>query len=534
MGAHTTDRFRRLVAVLAALLALALLGAACGPGDDGDDGTDDAAGDDGAADGASSDDDDEGETADGGTVRVAAPSTVVSLDPHGSESAERPTLIVSQHLFDTLVTYDGEEYNPSLATDWDVPNDLEWVFTLRDDIEFHDGTPLTAEDVVASLERLVELDGPVAPIWAALDEVVATGDHEVTIRTAEPLGTVLANLTLLFIAPADQMEEDDFFRAPVGTGSYTIEEFAPDERVILAANPDYWGDPPANDRVEMFEIPETSARMTAMETGEADLTWRIPPDQISRLQDNDDVVFESVPGFTYWFIWFQNEREPFDDVNVRRAMWHAVDVEGMTEGLYGDSAQVAGAPIPEPVFGWSDNPQYEYDPDLAMDLLADAGYPDGFQTTIDLYPEAGPLARELAQTLVSYWADIGVDVQILEKERAEWLDDLLALEWDININDNTALTGDADYILGRLYPCAAERLGYCNEELDEVLSQARSSLDMDERADLYARANSILFEDAAGIFPMDLLDTFAWRSTVDGFEPPVNALPRFDSISLAD
>lgn len=498
---------RPLALGLAAVLAVAL--AACGGDDD--------------------------ESAAGGgeqVLRVAPSVAPVSLDPHGEQSAEEGVQEIVQHLLDPLVRLEDGEFVPVLAESWENPDDLTWVFHLRDDVTFHDGTPLTAADVKASAERLIELNGPLAPLWAGVASVEATDEHTVTIRTAQPLGTVISTVSLLFVGPADRIGEADFWRAPVGSGPFVFEEFLPDERVEMTANEDYWGGAPELDRLEFTYIPEISARLTALETGEVDLTTGVPPDQAPSIQDNEDIVFETSPSYTYYFMWFNSSREPFTDPKVRQAMWHAVDVETIVADLFGDAATVARGPIPQDVFGASEQQPYEYDPELARQLLAEAGYPDGFSTTLQWPRESGANIRSLAQTLMSHWAEVGITVEPLEKERAQWIDDLNALSWDLNLQTNSVGTGDADYTLGRLYTCEANRNGFCSEELDQLLLAAKSALDPEERATLYEQAATLIWEQAVGIFPMDLGNNVAYRDRVEGFEMPANGRARFHEVSV--
>ncbi|NDL56695.1 ABC transporter substrate-binding protein [Phytoactinopolyspora mesophila] len=467
-------------------------------------------------------------------LRVATSVAPVSLDPHGEQSAESALQGVVQHLLDPMVRLDSGEFIPVLAESWENPDELTWVFHLRDDAVFHDGSPLTAADVKASAERLIELDGPLAPLWADVDKIEATDDHTVTISTKEPLGTVLSSASLLFIGPADKIGDDGFWQQPIGSGPFEFDTFVPDERVTMARNDDYWGGPAQLDRLEFIYIPEISGRLTALQTGEVDLTTGVPPDQVSQIEDSDDIDFETVPSYTYYFNWFNAQEEPFDDVRVRRAMWHALNIEGAVDDLFGDIAQVAQAPIPQDVFGAPQLTPYEYDPELARQLLTEAGYPDGFETTLQWPREQGANIRPLAQSFISDWAEIGVAVEPLEKERAQWIDDLNALNWAMNLQTNSVGTGDADYTLGRLYTCEANRNGYCNDELDELLSSARRALDPDERVDFYAQAAQIIWDEAVGAFPMDLTTNVAQRQHVEGFTLNPNGRPYFHQVSVSD
>jgi peptide/nickel transport system substrate-binding protein len=146
--------------------------------------------------------------------------------------------------------------------------------------------------------------------------------------------------------------------------------------------------------------------------------------------------------------------------------------------------------------------------------------------------EGGPNIRALAQAMVSAWAAVGVTVEPLEKERPQWLQDLNAKNFDLNLQTNTTGTGDADFTLARLYTCSAGRTGYCNPELDRLLLGARASLDQGERERLYAQAAQIIWGDAVGIFPADLRNNYAVRTRVKGFELPVNGRPQFRTVSI--
>jgi len=465
-------------------------------------------------------------------LTVASPMSVASIDPHGAGSGDRPTITVAQHIFDTLVVRDGADFAASLATEWDNSDPLVWRFNLVEDAEFHDGTAVTAADVVASYERLIELKGPLASTWAPVESVVAEDEHTVVFTTATPMGTFLSNLALLFVAPAASLDDPDFFLKPVGSGPFAVESFTQGDRTVLTRNDDYWGESAKVDRLVIREIPEVSSLVAALETGEVDLTWGIAPDQIPTVQGIADVTLESLPSFQYYMNWFNSSREPFTDPNVRRALWHAVDVESLVAQLFPDAANVASAPIPSTVFGWAAQSPYEYDPELAKKMLADAGYPDGFDFALDLSVGGGPQIRLIAQTMISDWQAIGINVELQEKERAVWLEDLLALNWDSNLLINSVLTGDADFTLGRLYPSAANRTGYANPELDELLAAAKATVDQDERLELYDRANAIIWDDAVGIFPMELLANYAWSSEVVGFTPDPNETPRFTAVSM--
>jgi peptide/nickel transport system substrate-binding protein len=476
---------------------------------------------------------DSGDT-DNSVLKVGVPVKILSIDPQGTQIGERTTIMVVQHVFDPLVSR-GEDGKPKamLAETWENPDPNTWVFHLRQGVKFQDGSPLTASDVKASLDTMFKAKTPLAPLWATVASVEASDDKTVVIKTSAPTGALLNNLSLAFVAKADQVGKPDINTKPIGTGPFKLDEFKSGERTVLTANADYWGDKPKVQRIELREIPEVAGRLTALETGEIDLTYDLPPDQLGQVKGFDNVTVKTVPSFNYYFVWFNNGKKPLNDPRVRQALWYAVDFSKVQRDLFGESATVAKAPVPQAAFGAAQLNPYAYDPQKAKDLLAQAGYPNGFRTSIQWSTECCANVRALTQTLISEWKKIGVEVQPQEKERGKWLDDLLALRWDINIQDNAIITGDSEYALGRLYTCAAKRLGYCSTEYDAAIKKAKQTLDANARAVELQHAQEILWRDAAGIFPLDLAANAAWRSDVTGFEPAPNNIPDFRNTSVS-
>ncbi|GAA3660641.1 ABC transporter substrate-binding protein [Nonomuraea antimicrobica] len=464
-------------------------------------------------------------------LSAAFNQAINDLDPHGPSAVDEASLLANRQIYDTLVTRNGTEPAPSLATSWTRPDDKTWVFTLREDVTFHDGSKLTSADVKASLDRLVKSTGPQKPLWAAVDSVEAPDARTVKITTTEPLGAMLVNLTLAFILPAAQMGRSGFFRKPVGSGPFAVESFTPSSQLVLTPVQDYWGGAPTLRGLRLPYIPEASTRMTALQNGEVDVTWIIPPDELQRLRQVSGISVESTPGLNYFLTWFNCGRKPFSDPKVRRALHHALDVKGIVANLYGEAATVMDAPIPSSVFGHAPQQPYAHDPDLAKKELAEAGYADGIRTSMMWFRDTGPLATELAQSFISAWAKVGVVVEPQQIEKAAWIKRLTALDWDIELQVNTVTTADADYTLGRLYTSEANRMGYANKELDAILAQAKSTADQERRKALYGQACEIIWSDAVGVFPASLAATYGVRSTVKNFRPAGNSQPEFRTVS---
>lgn len=470
-----------------------------------------------------------------GQLNIAMQRVLVSLDPHGAQSVEEPTAVIATHIFGALLTRDSEsgELLPSLATEWSADGNT-WTFTLREGVTWQDGSPFTSVDVQGTLQRVIDQEGPLAPLWATVTEIGTPDDQTVTITTSEPVGTVPASSTLLFITPFPATNDAGFFDNPIGLGPYKFSSWERDSQIELVASDSYWGDAPAVGTLVFRDIPETAAKATAIETGEIDFTWGLPADQLPILAENQDIVIDGTPSYAYYFNWFNSSREPFTDARVRQAMNYAIDRETLATDLLQNVDIVATAPIPKTIFGWSEQTPYAYDPDKAKSLLAEAGLADGFDTHVIWVPGSGPQDRELVLSFISNWADIGVNVESMEMEQAAWLEKLLALEWDMDFQTNTVRTGDADFTLRRLYTSTANRNGYANPDLDKLLLDAAAESDQDKRLELYAQANKIIWDDAVGVFPFDLQTNYVMNKKIQGFVPTPSTIPNFATVTIAE
>lgn len=470
-----------------------------------------------------------------GTLRVAYYQRVVSADAHGPAAAERSAIILGRHIYDTLVRWDpvAKRFQPALATRWRSIDPTTWEFELRRGVQFHDGQEFNSAAVKTSIERIVQYRGPLSPLFAPVTSVETPDPSRVTIKTAAPMGTLLSNLTMLNIVPAGTAPTPAFGDRPVGTGPYKFVEFVRDTRVTLEANATYWqrGTPKAP-RLVFVDIPELSGRVTALETGEIDMTFGLPPEEIKRLRGNPQIKIETGPTFFTRFLWINPTRKPFDDVRVRRALQHAFNLDAVTSSLLAGIAVKAKGPITSNVVCAADQKAYGYNSMMARQLLREAGYPNGFETVLK-WNDANPKEREVADAIVGQLALIGVRVQNVLQPRAIWLDDLLKLNWDLNLLGTGAVTGDADFTLGRLYHSRANRTGYKNPEVDSLLDQAASTVDQNRRCDLYKRVQEILWTEGPAVFLFESRESYAYRTRVQNFKVPPSEIFSLTEVSVA-
>jgi peptide/nickel transport system substrate-binding protein len=248
--------------------------------------------------------------------------------------------------------------------------------------------------------------------------------------------------------------------------------------------------------------------------------------------DNAAVV-SSKPG-AILSLWFNNKKAPFTDERVRQAMWYAVDWETLRKSLYGPTAAQALAPIASAVFGYAAQQPYAFDPAKAKQLLAAAGMPNGFSTSIKYVPSNVPQLQSLLQGAATDWAKVGIKVTLMPEQSAVWSKDLKALNWDMTALENTSRTGDADQILGRLYTSSADRLGFADSQYDQLVKDAASTVDQSKRQADYAQAEQILWSKAAGIWPLEIAATYGVNKRVTGFVPDPSSVVDFSSVGVSE
>ncbi|MBT9259559.1 MAG: ABC transporter substrate-binding protein, partial [Clostridiales bacterium] len=332
------------------------------------------------------------------TLVVAIGKDPQELDPATSYDMTQDYVVST--LFDGLTRYKPGtlEIEPGLAESWDISSDgLTYTFHLRKGVQFHDGAPLNAGAVVQWMDRLLNPQSPYyhkkrrnaysSVAFDAFFHVVAyeaVDDDTFVLKLEEPVPSLLQELAHpragITSPAADERYGLDIGRHPVGTGPYRLVEWEPEEHIRLAANPHYWGGAPAIPELVFRVVPDSSAGLGLLRDGEvhilADVNWA----DVDSLKDDPQIKILSVPGPFQLFLSLPVERPPFSDRRVRQALNHAVDKDDLNRRLYRGLAQPMTAPLPSAVWGHSGSLQpYDYDLEKARRLLAEAGYPDGFE-----------------------------------------------------------------------------------------------------------------------------------------------------------
>ncbi|MEU8355493.1 ABC transporter substrate-binding protein [Nonomuraea sp. NPDC048882] len=463
-------------------------------------------------------------------LAVAVWTPIENLDPHGASGMDNGTQVAAKAIFSPLVSTSGKgKFDGVLAESWEADDDAtEWTFKLRDGVTFSDGTPVTAADVVASFERVLELKGAMASNYAG--HKAEEGDAgTVVITSKDPDPALLGKLITFYVTPKAHL--NDGWTKPVGSGPFVVQQFTPGQSLVLAPNPGYWGGKPALNRLELRSIGEMAARMTALKTGEVAMTWAVPDDQLPGLKSNPDLVVEKDSGSGVVTMWMNGSVKGLKEAAVRRALWQAVDFPTIIKSLFPETGSVADSVVTPSVLGYAPQTPVTYDPAAAKKALDDAGWDYG-QTIRMQFSQ--PQFQQFADAVASDLAKIGVKAEPTQKEPAVFLQDLLALKWDLNIQQLGTAGFDAATNLGRLYTCAAKRTGYCNPDLDKVLAQAGSTSDNAKRQELYGQANKIIWDDAVGMYPMFVRNAFVRNKSVQGLVIPPDLTPDFSTVKIGN
>jgi peptide/nickel transport system substrate-binding protein len=529
-------RTRTLLALLA---TLAMLAAACSGGGESIEGEGLEEAEEPTSDDAVVDEGDEGQDVDEGTGSddtfvAAIGQQPDQLDPHITSAYA--SFQVLENVYDTLVVPDGEtlEMQPSLATDWEVSDDnLTWTFTLQEGVTFHDGSEFDSADVVYSYERIIDEELSNAFRFATVESVEAPDPQTVVITVSEPTPNLLANIggfKGMAILPEGAADDLDLATEANGTGPFQLAEQGPDG-ITLEAFDGYWGETPGVGTVEFRYISEPTTALTELQSGGIHWTDNIPPQNIESLTGDDSLVLETTPSTDYWY-WTANFAvEPFDDPLVRQALAFAIDREAITQAATFGAGSVNQTAIPEGSFWYTDYAPYSHDPDQARALLEEAGVSDLSMNLMvtDEFPQTVTAAEVIAANL----ADVGITVDIQTETFATWLDrqaqgdfDALMLGWLGNIDP-------FDYYHGQhLSDGGFNAQGYDNPEVDELLVEASTTVDEDERKALYDEAVQMIVDDGSYWYLYNPDVVQAWTPDVEGYQIRADRAINFETVTL--
>jgi peptide/nickel transport system substrate-binding protein len=328
----------------------------------------------------------------------------------------------------------------------------------------------------------------------------------------------------------------DLIRNPVGTGPFRFVEWQPDDHLILERNPDYWGEPPALSSLTYRVIKEAPARFLELQAGMVDGVDNLSPDDIPRAQAETDLDVYLRPPFNIGFLGINRAHAPFDDVRVRQAVALAVDKAELVHAFYPPTAQVASQFVPPGIFGHSDGlAGWPYDPEGAKKLLAEAGYPGGFQTTLWVMGIGRPYfpnPDRVGEVFQADLAAVGIQAEIVTYDWGTYLEKMHAGEADLFLNGWMADYPDATNFLDTFFTGGDQSLGVPFPELVDLLQRAGSTLDEAERQALYDQANQFIHDQVPAVPIVHNSSALAFRNTVSGIQASPFSQELFYPVSI--
>ena len=467
----------------------------------------------------------------GGTLVIGIEGEPAAIDPAASTSLG--SLRITRQITETLIKEDSRVLDkptapivPGLAERWEVSKDGKvYTFALRRNVTFADGTPLTAEAVKLNFDRLMDpgskyyfKTGAAATAKTTnwIKSYAATGSHTFRIELKEPFGSfhrAIMHPSMGIISPKalDEWGNDRIGLHLVGTGPFMFKERERGVKVVLAKNPTYWDKAnfPYVDQVVFRVMPDSTARAAALKTGEIDVDIMVLPDFVEDLRRTPSVEV-AMPRTPHIWFWRLNHQDPLlKDVRVRRALWHAMDLEGMSKALFRGTGQAAWQFLPpkNPAHRATLANPYPYNPARARQLLKEAGVAEGTRITIRVPAEGSSYMRprEMAEWVQANLKAVGLDAKVESLEWSTWIaTGTKPLDVHLACSAWQSIAHDP-YMLEQLWgsqfqPPKGSNLGmYANEELDKLFSQARQTPDEAKRLALYQKAEDLMLADVPAI-----------------------------------
>lgn len=465
------------------------------------------------------------------TLNVAVPSDVVSLDPQ--LQGDMTSMSVASNIFDTLTVRQPDgELGPGLATEWEQTDPLTWTFTIRKGVTFHNGEELDAETVAYSVNRMLD-PATASPIVELVNVDKAVADDAETVRfVMKQTDPVLPAKVSLFggvILPQDLIEEEGgeaFAEHPVGTGPYRFVSRKQANEIVLEANPDYWGEVPEIENLVFKIMPDATASLAALQAKQVDVVTSLNLDAAAQLDSNPDIQVKSDPGIRTYSVNIDTIADgPLADVRVRQALNYAVDIPEIIDTVQGGAATQVATLIPGVAFGFDESVKpYEHDTDKAKQLLADAGYPDGFSTTLT----ASAIDSSLTQAVAGQLAAVGVDaeVRILDAQsaKAEMITLNETNDGGMFLGANSGWTLDSVSYLQSYVKSDRRSSRWNNPEADELVVAGETETDPDVRRATFARMQELLHDEAPFIYMFTINNTYAMQADVEWTMPLTGAL----------
>lgn len=492
--------------------------------------------------------------------------SAITLDPGQIDEGGSSHVVIQ--IVETLVEFKPgtTEVVPGLAESYEISEDgKEITFHLRKGVKFHDGTEMDADAVVFSLARQHYKDHPYHDYgpwkqWTSngwsdtynedgslkspgvIKDILKVDDYTVKVTLNEPDASIMVSFSAYYagiISPtAFKKDPENFKKHPVATGPFQFTKWVKDDYVAVERFDEYWREPAKLKRVIFKVYPDATARSMALKKGEVDIIDPPDYDNLLELMKEPNVKVLKQEGLTVGYVCMFVKRAPFDNKLARQAMNYAVNKEEIIKAVYGELGTPSKVPIPKLLWGYNEEIEpYSYDPEKAKELLAEAGYGDGFEIELFALPVSRPYnpnGRKVAEIMQAQLKQVGVDAKIVSYDIGTYWDKVDAGEFDMAM---TGWTGGADpnnYLFKLFTEGYLNSSQWINEEYIDLVTRAKQVMDREERANLYKEAQVILHEEAPIIPLANGVLVYPMLKRVQGFVMYPTDEWLFKTVSLAD
>lgn len=462
---------------------------------------------------------------------------------------------IIQLVLESLVRFDNDLIlQPCLATSWETPDDCKtWIFHLREGVRFHDGTPFNAEAVKFHFDRILdpETGATRRKLIEDVTEIEVLDEFTVAFRLNSPnciLPERLSNTFACIVSPTALLDRgaEEFGRRPAGTGPFMVEDWNQATMVIrMKRNPDYWlPDAIKFENLELRQVMENTTRLILLEQGVLDVADISYP-HVNVVRESEEITLQTAPQLSIRYIGFNTQNPPFDDVRVRRAANYAINKQDMVEYVFFGVGSPAVGPFPDVLPAY--NPEmtvYEYNPEKARQLLAEAGYPNGFECTMWSY-ESG-LYRSTADACVNYLREIGIEVTLKVFDNAVYwnkFDEYLTVKgeqyptkegvYDLYVGGWVGGPTAHGYIEPLFQSYSYNNASfYINDQVDGLLAKFKNLPQEEDRNTVYREAQKIIVDEAPWIFAFHGQLNVGVRNHVKNFRVNQSGMYFFDGVEL--
>ena len=471
-------------------------------------------------------------------LKYATDAEPIGLDPHTITASA--SIRIFRQIYNTLLDVDDNmNFIPELAESWEQPDDLTYIFKLKEGVKFHNGREMVAQDVKYTFERVLNPDTAAIgkSYYDMIDTMEIVDTYTIKFTLKEPFAPFLTNLTSLYgaIVPKEVIEENgNLMQVACGTGPFMLKEWIPDNKIILEKNPDYFEEGlPKLDGIEYYVMTDESSRIAAIRTGNVHLI-KLPASSISLLEGNADVAIKPYQSNEYSYLGFNLDLDKFKDVRLRQAISYAINRQEIIDLAYDGEATISGFVTPAMgrwAIDYAKEDLYQQNIEKAKQLMAEAGYPDGFETKIavGLYDDIGATGEILQKQL----EQIGIKATIENLESGQYVDAWKNRTHEMMAGRNGAGT-DPNRSVAFFFSTkgSANVWGYSNPEVDELCNAGKVTVDEAKREEIYKEAQKIVLNDSPNIFMASPMEYFFTRTNIEGFEPSTFNAENFNNLVI--